>query len=128
MQSGHPLTDADRAPWLVAIARTIDHWLATGTCGAITCSALKRDYRRRIIGDHTGVRLVYLEGSRELVAARLAARTGHFMPPGLLDSQFAILEPPGQDENPVTVSINQPVERIVDEIAAVLSATLERPS
>jgi carbohydrate kinase (thermoresistant glucokinase family) len=128
MQSGQPLTDADRAPWLAAIARTIGHWLERGTCGVIACSALKRDYRGRIIGDRPGVRVVYLQGSREQIAARLAARRGHFMPAGLLDSQFAALEPPGSDENPITVSIDQPVERIVEHLAAVLSATAERPS
>jgi carbohydrate kinase (thermoresistant glucokinase family) len=123
MQSGHPLTDSDRAPWLDAIAGIIDLWRARGTCGVITCSALKRQYRRRIIGDCPQVRLVYLDGSRELIAARLAARRGHFMPANLLDSQFAALEPPGPDENPITVAVGQPVDRIVEQIAAALHAT-----
>jgi carbohydrate kinase (thermoresistant glucokinase family) len=73
MQSGHPLTDSDRAPWLAAIAGVIDLWHARGICGVITCSALKRQYRRRIIGDRPWVRLVYLDGPRELIAGRLAA-------------------------------------------------------
>ncbi len=120
MQSGHPLTDDDRAPWLAAIAAAIDAWRARHACGVVTCSALKRDYRRRIIGDRSGVRLVYLDGSRELIAERLAARRGHFMPPTLLDSQFGALEPPGPDENPIIVAIDQPVGRIVERIAAVL--------
>ncbi len=121
MASGHPLTDADRAPWLAAIAHAIDAWLADGSHGVVTCSALKRQYRRRIIGERSGVRLVFLNGSRELIATRMTARRGHFMPPSLVDSQFATLEPPGPDENPITVAIDQPVERIVEQIAAVLA-------
>jgi gluconokinase len=128
MQSGHPLTDTDRAPWLAAIAGAIDLWRAHGTRGVITCSALKRDYRRRIIGHRPGVRLVYLDGSPELITARLAARRGHFMPASLLDRQFATLQPPDPDENPITIAIDQPVERIVEHIAAVLSAMAEPPS
>jgi gluconokinase len=127
MQSGLPLTDADRAPWLAAVARAIDTWGAAGRCGVITCSALKRDYRRRIIGDRPGVRLVYLDGARELIAERLAARHGHFMPASLLDSQFAALEPPGPDERPITVAVGQPVDRVVEQIAAALHRAPEPP-
>jgi carbohydrate kinase (thermoresistant glucokinase family) len=123
MQSGQPLTDSDRAPWLAAIVEVIDLWQARDICGVITCSALKRQYRRRIIGDPPWVRLVYLNVSRKLIAARLAAHGGHFMPAILLDSQFAALEPPGPDENPITVAIGQPVDRIVGQIAAALHAT-----
>jgi len=123
MESGHPLTDADRAPWLAAIAEVIDLWCARGACGVVSCSALKHAYRCRIIGDRPGVRLVYLQGSRELIAERLAGRSGHFMPASLLDSQFAALEPPGPDENPITVAIDLPIERIVGQIAAALRAT-----
>jgi carbohydrate kinase (thermoresistant glucokinase family) len=127
MQSGHPLTDADRAPWLAVVAEAIGAWQARSARGVMTCSALKRQYRRRIIGDRPGVRLVYLDGSHELIAERLAARRGHFMPASLLDSRFAALEPPGLDENPITVAIGQTVDRIVEQIAAVLSATAQRP-
>lgn len=120
MQSGQPLTDADRAPWLAAIGRAIDEWRAGAVCGVITCSALKRDYRGRIIGGRAGVRLVYLRGSRQLLAKRLAARRGHFMPASLLDSQFAALEPPGPDENPITAEIDRPIDLIVADVAAAL--------
>lgn len=126
MQSGHPLTDADRMPWLAAIAQAIDVWRAAGSRGVITCSALKRDYRRRIIGGQADVRLVYLDGSRELIGERLAARRGHFMPAALLDSQFAALEPPGPDENPITVSVDQPLDGIVAQIAAALQPEMEQ--
>ncbi|MFZ3234804.1 MAG: gluconokinase [Stellaceae bacterium] len=128
MQSGRPLNDADRAPWLAAVAQAIDAWRAHGTCGVLTCSALKRDYRRRIIGDRPGVRLVYLDGSRELIGERLAARRGHFMPPSLLDSQLALLEAPGRDEDPITVSVDRPVDCIVGQIAAVLRPMAKRPA
>jgi gluconokinase len=105
----------------------IDLWQAGGICGVVSCSALKRQYRRRIIGDRPRVRLVYLNGSRKLIAARLAARSGHFMPANLLDSQFAALEPPGPDENPITVAIDQPVDRIVEQIAAALHEDGNQP-
>lgn len=120
MQSGHPLTDADRAPWLAAIAREIDHRRAAGNSAVVACSALKRAYRRLVVGDRPGVRLVYLAGTPELIAGRLARRRGHFMPPELLASQFAALEPPGPDEHPITAAIDQPLDRIVAAIAAAL--------
>jgi carbohydrate kinase (thermoresistant glucokinase family) len=119
MKSRMPLTDTDRAPWLAAIAEVIDGWCGRAECGVITCSALKRRYRRQIIGDRRGVRLVYLEGSRQLIAERLAERRGHFMPASLLDSQFTTLEPPGPDENPITVSIDRPTEEVVEGVVSV---------
>jgi len=127
MKSGQPLTDADRGPWLAAVAQVIDAWRRRGERGVITCSALKRVYRRQIIGDRSDVRLVYLEGPRELIAERLPARQGHFMPQSLLESQFATLEPPGPDENPITVAINRPVQEIVDSVVSVLSSSARSP-
>jgi carbohydrate kinase (thermoresistant glucokinase family) len=121
MRAGTPLDDADRAPWLAAIATHVDGWLRDGERGVVTCSALKRAYRDRIIGDRAGVRLVYLEGSRRLLAARLQDRKGHFMPPSLLESQLQTLEPPTQDEHPITVSVDSPVEVIVDRIVMALA-------
>jgi carbohydrate kinase (thermoresistant glucokinase family) len=82
----------------------------------LTCSALKRSYRDIIVGTRPGVRLVYLKGSTELIAARIAARHGHFMPASLLDSQFATLEEPGPDERPITVDVSATPEQIADEI------------
>jgi carbohydrate kinase (thermoresistant glucokinase family) len=128
MKSGQPLTDADRAPWLAAVAAVIERWRSRGESGVITCSALKRAYRQRIVGERGDVRLVYLEGSRELIAERLAARHDHFMPAGLLDSQFAALEPPGPEEHPITVGINRPIEEIVERIIGVLFSTARPPS
>jgi gluconokinase len=121
MSAGYPLDDADRAPWLAAVAATIDGWRGAGKAGIVTCSALKRRYREILIGDRDGVGLVYLAGSRELIAERLAARRGHFMPAALLDSQFAALEPPDADERPIVVSAELPVDAIVDHLVTVLS-------
>ena len=121
MRAGHPLDDADRAPWLSAIAALIDEWRARCEAGVITCSALKRRYREVIIGGRPGVRLVYLAGSRALIAERLAARRGHFLPASLLDSQFAALEPPLPEEGAIAASVDAPVAAIVARIAASLA-------
>jgi carbohydrate kinase (thermoresistant glucokinase family) len=121
MSSGQPLDDSDRAPWLAAIAAHIDEWRRAGQSGVVSCSALKRKYRDVVVGDRPEVRLVYLEGSREVVARRLADRRGHFMPSSLLDSQLATIEPPGDDEDPIVVSIDAPIAAIVDRIVAALS-------
>jgi carbohydrate kinase (thermoresistant glucokinase family) len=122
MHAGQPLDDRDREPWLDAIAAQIDSWIEHRTPGIIACSALKRRYRDRIIGDRVGVRLIYLDGSREVIAKRLAMRRGHFMPTSLLDSQFATLEPPGADENAIVVGIDRPVNAIVDAIVTGLTS------
>jgi gluconokinase len=116
MKAGHPLTDEDRWPWLRAIAAEIDRVCKAGDHVVIACSALKRAYRDILVHGRRDVRIVYLKGSQQLIADRLAKRKGHFMPAGLLDSQFATLEPPADSEAPVTVSIDASVETIVDDI------------
>jgi carbohydrate kinase (thermoresistant glucokinase family) len=120
MKSGVPLTDADRWPWLHAIAAFIDETRARGEHAIVTCSALKRAYRRIIIGERRDVRLVYLKGDQALIASRLASRHGHFMPPALLQSQFDALEEPGADERPITVPIDPRAEEIASRILAEL--------
>jgi gluconokinase len=120
MSAGQPLTDEDRWPWLRAIADEIDRVCEAGEHAVIACSALKRAYRGVLVHGRNDVRIIYLKGTQELIASRLAQRKGHFMPPGLLASQFKTLEPPGPDENPVTVSIDAPVETIVDDIVRQL--------
>jgi gluconokinase len=120
MKEGIPLTDDDRWPWLHAIAAWIDKTRAAGACGVVGCSALKRRYRDILIGARTDVRLVYLKGSEQLIARRMAARHGHFMPPSLLASQFAALEEPGPDERPITVSIEPQPREIVAQILSLL--------
>jgi len=123
MSAGHPLTDEDRWPWLQAIANEIDRLCQTGQHAVIACSALKRAYRDVLVHGRSDVRIVFLEGTQQLIADRLGRRKGHFMPPGLLTSQFKTLEPPGDDENPVTASIDGPVDGIVDDIVRQLGLT-----
>ena len=121
MHCGHPLTDEDRWPWLEGIAAWIDATRRAGGHGVIACSALKRAYRDVLIGDRPWVRLVYLKGERSLVAHRIAPRQGHhFMPASLLDSQFAALQEPGEDEHPIIASIDARPHDIVEIIAAKL--------
>ena len=116
MSAGHPLTDEDRWPWLQAIADEIDRVCKAGQRAVIACSALKHAYRDILVHGRHDVRIVFLNGTYDLIAGRLAARKGHFMPPGLLTSQFQTLEPPDANEHPVTVSIDATVETIVDDI------------
>ena len=120
MRAGHALDDHDRWPWLARIADWIDARRAAGSCGVITCSALKRSYRELLTEGRPEVRIVYLHGDQSLIAARLAARHGHFMPSDLLASQFAALEEPGPDEQAIRVEVDQPVSDIVAAIAAAL--------
>ncbi|HET7491289.1 MAG TPA: gluconokinase [Bradyrhizobium sp.] len=124
MAAGHPLTDEDRWPWLQAIADEIDAVCRRSGHVVIACSALKRAYRDLLVHGRSDVRIIFLNGTQALIADRLARRTGHFMPPGLLDSQFKTLELPKVDEKPVTVSIDAPVEAIVDEIVSQLRPAL----
>jgi carbohydrate kinase (thermoresistant glucokinase family) len=127
MKSGTPLTDQDRWPWLRAIAAKIDDWRTQGKAGVITCSALKRAYRDILIGDRREVRLVYLRGSHQLIHERMAARRGHFMPVGLLDSQFAVLEEPGPDERPIVADVGGTPAGIVAEIIRQLGVAPRAP-
>jgi gluconokinase len=120
MSAGQPLTDEDRWPWLRAIADEIDRVCKAGEHAVIACSALKRAYRDILVHGRTDVRIIYLSGTQPLIASRLALRKGHFMAPGLLESQFKTLEPPGADENPAAVSIDASVETIVDDIISQL--------
>lgn len=117
MRAGVPLTDEDRWPWLDRVAGALlrDAPLIVG------CSALKRIYRDRLRAGAGAVRFVHLAGSRDLIAARMAARKGHYMPLSLLDSQFAALEPPGPEEG-VTVQIDQRLGTLADTIATLLAA------
>jgi gluconokinase len=116
MSAGHALTDEDRWPWLNAIAAELDRMRSAGKQVVVGCSALKRAYRDVLVHGRSDVRLVYLEGTPALIAERLGRRKGHFMPPGLLSSQFKTLEPPTPDEHAIKVSIDAPAETIVDDI------------
>jgi gluconokinase len=120
MSEGIPLTDEDRWPWLDAIAAWIDAARASGEPCIVTCSALKRAYRERLVAGHDDARFVYLKGELRLVTQRMAVRTGHYMPLSLLQSQFDTLEEPGSEENPLVVPIEASPEEIVASIVANL--------
>jgi gluconokinase len=124
MAAGHPLTDADRAPWLQRVADWIRERTSAGRDGIVTCSALKRSYRDVLRGDD--VVFVLLDGTKEQIAARLAKRHGHFMPADLLDSQFADLERPGPDEHAIVVDIGPPASVQANDIVDRLG--LDTPS
>ena len=121
MSRGEPLTDEDRWPWLHAIATWIAEHRAGRTTCVVTCSALKRMYRD-IVTDRqrVDVRLIYLKGGFDLIAARLAARTDHFMPPALLKSQFDALEEPRADERAITAQIDAAPEEIAGRVVEKL--------
>jgi gluconokinase len=123
MSAGHPLTDEDRWPWLKAIAAEIDRVCEAAGHVVIGCSALRRSYREILVHGRTDARLIYLDGPQALIAERLSRRTGHFMPAGLLTSQFNTLEPPTADERPLRVSIDAPVADIVDDILRQLRSS-----
>ncbi len=122
MAAGQPLTDEDRAPWLTAIAAWIDERIARRGPGVVTCSALKRAYRDVL--RRPEVAFVYLEGSQDLIARRLAARQGHFFKAELLASQFAALEPPAPDEAVVRVPIDGAPTDIVEATVHALGPTV----
>jgi len=113
MKRGEPLTDADRAPWLEAVRTLIFEVDSSERTAIVACSALKESYRKIIVGEARNTTLVYLRGSPELIASRLAGRTDHFMPSDLLRSQFDDLEEP---DGAKVIEINQSIESIVSEI------------
>ena len=111
MSAGEPLDDDDRYPWL----ERVGDWLAAHRDGGVvSCSALKRAYRDQLRAHCPGVEFLHLSGSAELIRGRLAARTGHFIPPTLLRSQLDTLEPLGPDEAGMTVDIGPGADAIVD--------------
>ncbi len=120
MRSGTPLEDADRWPWLHAMAADIDRWRAEGKGMVLACSALKRAYRDILVGDRPDVRLVQLTGEESLIRARIAARKHEYMPATLLISQLATLEPPTADEHPIVVDVRDTPEACVARIRAAL--------
>ena len=118
MAHGIPLTDEDRQPWLLAIARRLQEAERSGSGIVVTCSALKRSYRDLLRSQGSAdTRFVYLRGGRPTIAERLADRRGHFMRASLLDSQFAALEEPGPDENASVCDISESPDAIVANLA-----------
>ncbi len=123
MATGHPLNDDDRLPWLHAVGQHMKDAAARRQPTVVACSALTRRYRDVLREYVPGAPFVYLRGTPALLDARLRARTNHFMPRSLLESQLATLEPLGDDEHGVTVDINTDVARIVDEIIGALTVS-----
>jgi gluconokinase len=121
MERGDPLTDADRLPWLRAIAAAMDERIAAGEPALIACSALKRRYREMLVAGRPAVRIAFLSIDKDVAARRLAGRHGHFFDPALLDSQFADLDPPGPDEAAVVVvPVTDSADGTADEIIRIL--------
>ena len=125
MSAGIPLTDEDRAPWLAKIAAYIAEICARGEHAVVSCSALKRAYRKTLVGDlATHVRVVLLNGDEGQIAARLQSRHGHFMPPSLLKSQLATLELPSDASDALVVPVGGPPDAVVQR---VIKALVDQP-
>lgn len=120
MHSGIPLTDEDRWPWLRLLGDWIDSTIAAGDSAVVTCSALRRAYREVLREGRPSVRFLHLHDSQDLIAERMAARTDHFMPPGLLPSQFATLEPLEPDEPGVVVSVAGDIPEVIERSMTAL--------
>jgi gluconokinase len=120
MRQGVPLTDEDRAPWLDRIGALLKDWASQGRSGLVTCSALKRAYRARLLSARSDLRFVYLKGSEALLAARVKARHHEYMPASLLQSQFDTLEEPLPGEPVITVDAGETPDAEVDAIVAAL--------
>jgi gluconokinase len=116
MRKGVPLDDVDRAPWLDRIGEELRAWAAAGRSGVLTCSALKRAYRARILAARPDVRFVYLKGSKELIGSRVSGRHHEYMPASLLASQFDTLEEPAPGEPVIVVDAGRPPDVEVQEI------------
>jgi gluconokinase len=127
MRSGVPLTDADRKPWLDAITAWISERTAAGESAVAGCSALKQRYRDQLLNGHPEVRMAFLELSRELAHARLAARHGHFFTAALMDSQFAELELPQEGPQLIVLDAAQTADPLVAEIIDRLGLTAGQP-
>jgi carbohydrate kinase (thermoresistant glucokinase family) len=112
MSSGTPLTDSDRQPWLQEVSKALQSHESI----VVACSALKKSYRSTILAGAPTTKFVHLSGSKELIFARLSERSHHFMPIGLLDSQFQTLEPLDHTETGKVFEISKPVDEIVNEV------------
>ena len=123
MAAGQPLTDADRVDWLAAVAARLVRAQAAGLGLVVSCSALKHSYRAQLRLACPGLRFVYLHGETALLRQRMAARTGHYMPASLLDSQLATLEPPAADEAAIAVDIAPSTEQVANTVLARLQCT-----
>ena len=118
MSAGQPLTDDDRADWLLALQAKVAAARGANVGLVLSCSSLKRRYRDLLRAADPALRFAHLNGARELIADRMQARVGHYMPPSLLDSQFKDLQPLQADEAGITLAITPPPEQLVAQIVA----------
>jgi gluconokinase len=123
MSAGTPLIDADRWPWLETIGKAMKAECDKGDGVVASCSALKKAYRKKL-AEAAGrpITFIYLHGSRDLLAARMAERKGHFMPISLLDSQLATIEVPGPEENALRLDVILPVDELIRRAKAYLTS------
>jgi len=126
MRAGIPLTDADREPWLRSVGRWMDGEITAGRSAVLACSALKRSYRDLLLDGRPSAVMAFLMVSRDELDRRLLARTGHFFPEKLLDSQLATLEPPQPDERVVTVQAENTPVKTAANVTAALSLKLSQ--
>ena len=127
MRSGTPLNDEDRFPWLNLISNAAFAMSNVNDISIIICSALKRKYRDIIRGENENVHFIYLKGSYDVIADRLAKRKGHYQKTGMLQSQFDTLEEPAADEKDVyIVNIEQSLERVVHDTQQVICTICQR--
>ena len=126
MAAGIPLTDTDRGPWLDTLHEVLANWQRKGQSGILTCSALKETYREHLTAGLPEARFLWLDPPRSVLADRMAHRPGHFMPPALLDSQLATLQPPVGAPNTLRLDGSEPAEEAIPGILAWLGG--EEPS
>jgi gluconokinase len=117
MGAGIPLADKDRKSWLMELQRQLHAAKQARDSVVLTCSALKRSYRDLLREADPDLIFIHLAGTPEVIAARMQKRTGHFMPPSLLESQFHDLQAPAPDEHAFTFNIDMPLEQLVEQVA-----------
>ena len=114
MSAGLPLNDDDRWPWLETVGKTMKAELDAGKGAIASCSSLKKIYRQKLAeAAETPITFIFLHGAKEVLAARIASRKGHFMPPSLLESQLNTLEIPGSDETALHLDLALPIAELV---------------
>lgn len=125
MAAGYPLNDGDRWPWLETLRDWMSQHASAGESTIVTCSALKGSYRQLLAQAEGNVLFVHLHGSMDLIAERMTARAGHFMPTSLLPSQFATLEPLEPSENGITLDISQTPDQLIHTILSTINPVQE---
>jgi len=125
MASGIPLTDAQREPWVDALGAALRDFTERGQSVVLAFSGLRREHRQRLRGSGVPMRFVFLHAAPAVIAARLGARAGHFMPPHLLDSQFQALQPPTDEADVVAVDVDATLEDVLARAIAGLEAGVD---